>query len=82
MHFAKIEGFERDQTVFDGIVQMTVFALATCGVSLSMPRMRILRTAMIAVVQREPPSRFAIVPDRILYRKQVKRRHDLNPQVG
>jgi hypothetical protein len=54
MNLAEIERFEGDQPVFDGIMQMAVFALAAGRVSRRLMGM-VFRVA-ISWFQREPPS--------------------------
>ena len=55
----QVERFERNQPIFDGIVQIAVFPLASG--SSRVPRVRmILRIAMIAVFQRKPPKPITI----------------------
>ena len=57
----EIERLQRNQAVFDGIVQMTVFALTAWRISLPVLRM-VLRVAVIVVLHCEPPSRLQIFP--------------------
>ena len=52
MNFGEIERFQRDQPVFDGIVQITILAFSR--VRLFVP----VRISMIALFHRQPPSFF------------------------
>ena len=81
MDLAQVEGLERNQAVFDGIVQMAVFALTAWRISLPLARM-ILRVCRDCCASTRASKPNAILPDKILYRKQVKGRHDTNPQLG
>ena len=61
MNFGEIERFQRDQPVFDGIVQITILAFSR--VRLFVP----VRISMIALFHRQPPS-FFFFPDHLLYK--------------
>ncbi len=61
MNFREIERFQRDQPVFYGIVQATVFALSR--VRLFVP----VRISLITLFHRKPPS-FFFFPDQLLYK--------------
>jgi hypothetical protein len=54
MDLREVKRLQRDKSVFNGIVQVPIFALAAGGMSLPWVRM-ILRIA-VTVFQRKPPS--------------------------